>query len=335
MVLTPSVAAASPSRVYLKISRKRARDDVDGEGERPTHVRVEWDSAEMGVPPPALHAALASRSKFLFRRLRHAADEAAAVEDAAGNAPLQRQAAPARPPSRSLVERVTVAGQCLVIECGVAAAAGSADRDGGAAVELFVLDARATESAAMVDAFGDFAVTEAEAEDVPRGGHKRNRDTEAAGELPCYFLAPLRRTSCEEDHSSAAAGAAVTPSPSSCWGVVRADEDGSVGQLLREYDEALYMEGDGEAAADLYCYPDHRKDDEYDSNAEDFSGNDYPNDADDRSAESTGVADAVSSDSSTGRRRRGAALRRNTYGIFCEDGYSERSLSSGWGSDDD
>lgn len=31
---------------------------------------------------------------------------------------------------------------------------------------------------------------------------------------------------------------------------------------------------------DIYCYPDHRKDDEYDSNAEDFEGNDYPQEED-------------------------------------------------------
>ncbi|KAG5494978.1 hypothetical protein JKF63_02030 [Porcisia hertigi] len=326
MTTNTHVADDAPQpRVYLKVNRKRGRDDFVEEAMASTHVRVQWDRTEMGSPPPILQPALSSRTKLVFRRLHQInADKLTGMALA-----LERQSARKRltQPSRSQVERLTVTRECVVIECGVAVSHPDVDP---AAVDLFVLDSRATERDAMIEAFGDFAITEDDLTGCTASSLKRGRDDED-GDLPCYFLAPVRRTSGVGDRIINAADSAL--GPPSRWGVVEADGDGTMWRLLQEYDESLCVEVTGDATADLYCYPDHRKDDEYDSNAEDFSGNDYPDDADDGSGESPRRSDAEASDFVTRHHGR-HAVPHNTYGIFCEEGYSERSLSTGWRSDD-
>ncbi|TPP55684.1 hypothetical protein CGC20_11390 [Leishmania donovani] len=316
---------ACQPRVYLKVSRKRCRDGFVEEAAPPTLVRVQWDSAEMGPLPPVLHATLSCRTKFIFRRLRHlGAEQSTGMAKA-----LMPQVSTNRQtrPFRSPVERVTASGQCVVIECGDGV---SRVDDGAAVVELFTLDSEATEEDTMVEAFGEFAITEDDLVGCTRSSLKRGR-VEEDEDLPCYFLAPRRCTCSVGGHSSADANL-VSASPSR-WGAVETDADGAMWRLLQEYDELLCVEAIGDATEDLYCYPDHRKDDEFDSNAEDFSGNDYPDDADGRSGESAERAEDEASGSSTGRRR-GRLASRSTYGMLCEEGYSERSLSSGWNSDD-
>nr|CAJ2479563.1 unnamed protein product [Leishmania braziliensis] len=323
--LTRSAGDACQPRVYLKVSRKRGRDGFVEEAVSPTRVRVQWDSAEMGTPPLILQAALSSRTKFVFRRL-HQIDAERSSRMATRLVPHGATKMHTRL-SHSQVERLTVAGQCVVIECGDDV---SGADDGAGTVELFVLDSRATERDAMMEAFGEFAIMEDDLTGCSQSSLKHGRGEEDE-DLPCYFLRPLRRTSSVGDHSTAAEDSVLaSPSP---WGAVKADEDGTMRRFLQEYDEMLCMEATGDATADLYCYPDHRKDDEYDSNAEDFSGNDYPDEADGRSGESTRRTDEEASNSST-RRQRVYVTSRNTYGISCEEEYSERSLSSGWGSDD-
>lgn len=186
----------------------------------------------------------------------------------------------------------------------------------------------------MEDAFGDFAITDDAGSDGAALKRQRNAD-----EVADVVLAPVRRLARQQDHSTAAVAAAgevvrllskELPSASR-WGAVEADVAGATWAMLQAHDEALCVENADEVAADLYCYPDHRKDDEYDSNAEDFSGNDYPDDADDADA-----TEHDGSDSSTGRQRcHGYGRSYEGYGMFCEEGYSERSLSSGWGSGDE
>lgn len=311
-------------RVYLKVSRKRDRDGFVEEATPPTHVRVQWDSAEMGPLPPVLQASLSCRTKFVFRRLRHVdAEQSTGMTKVLMPKVSTKQQTQ---PFCSLVERLIASGQCVVIECGDGV---SRVDDGAAVVELFVLDSKATEGDAMLEAFGEFAITEDYLAGGTRNSLKRDR-VEEDEDLPCYFLAPRRRTCSVGDHSSADADS-VLVSPSR-WGAVETDADGRMWRLLQEYDELLCVEAIGDATADLYCYPDHRKDDEFDSNAEDFSGNDYPDDADGRSGESAERAEDEASDSSTGRRG-GRVVSRSTYGMFCEEGYTERSLSSGWSSD--
>lgn len=79
-----------------------------------------------------------------------------------------------------------------------------------------------------------------------------------------------------------------SPSLSNYW--EKATEelvDGICQELVTAYyTDPLFQDEEGENVGtgknhyleDLYIYPDHRKDDEYDSNAEDFEGNDYPED---------------------------------------------------------
>ncbi|GET91754.1 hypothetical protein, conserved [Leishmania tarentolae] len=324
---TPTCPAFDPCnpRVYFKLSRKRGRDGFIEEAAPPTHVRVEWNSSEMGTLPPVLQASLSCRTKYVFRRLCHRETERSTgmAEGLLPRVSTKRQTQP----SRSPVERVTVTGQCVVIECGDGL---SCVNDAAAAVELFVLDPEATERDALVEAFDEFAITEDDMCGCTQSSMKRGR-VEEHEDLPCYFLAPRHRTSSVGDyHSSNADVVLKTPSR---WGAVESAEDGTMWRLLQEYDELLCVEAVGEATADLYCYPDHRKDDEFDSNAEDFSGNDYPDDADDGSDECTKRAEDEASNFSTGRERVGVESC-DTYGMFYEEGYTERSLSSGWSSDD-
>jgi len=57
----------------------------------------------------------------------------------------------------------------------------------------------------------------------------------------------------------------------SCW-----DDDSNDGDV-----EFVCCDNDANGARDAYTYTDHRQDDEYDSNAEDYMGNDYPDEDDD------------------------------------------------------
>ncbi|KAG5469275.1 hypothetical protein LSCM1_02490 [Leishmania martiniquensis] len=322
MNLSPCGGGTPQTRVYLKVSRKRGRDGFLEEANPPTHVRVQWDSAEMGTLPLVLQPVISSRTRLVFRRLPRIEMERSTRK---GQVPAPRESAKQQAQkSCSQVERLTATAQCVVIECDDSLS--SADVS-APAMELFILDSKATESDAMVEAFGEFAITEDDAPGGTRVRLKRGRGEEDE-QLPCYFLTPLRRTSSVGDHSIAVTDPA---SSSSRWGSVEVDEDGAMWKLLQKYDEVLCLEDRADAMADLYCYPDHRKDDEYDSNAEDFSGNDYPDDADDRSDVSARRSDQEPSDVSTGRPRGGVASR-DTYGIFCEEDYTERSLSSGWSS---
>ncbi|KPA76853.1 hypothetical protein ABB37_07651 [Leptomonas pyrrhocoris] len=324
-------------RVYLKINRKSCRDGLVEDAPASQYVRVQWDAAEMGALPAPLQRALATRTKYLFRRLPDPAKKAAAsgCGDTAVTPSETSECATAvttlSAPARTPVERVTQAGQCVLIECGGGGEAGAADTSAAAspaAMALYVLDTRASERQAMEEAFGEFAVTD----DTPAGydAVKRARDT--TDDVADVYLAPVRRLSRGQDHATAPQAEEVAPSIS-CWGPVEEDVAGTTWEMLQAYEELLCVESGGEGAADLYCYPDHRKDDEYDSNAEDFSGNDYPNDADEGSERSSSGGEGEGSESSTWRRgRRGHGCA--AYGMFCEEGYRERSLSSGWSSDD-
>ncbi|KPI86869.1 hypothetical protein ABL78_4059 [Leptomonas seymouri] len=323
-------------RVYLKINCKRSRDSFFEDAPANQYVRVQWDAAEMGVPPPPLQGALAAGTKVLFRRLPNPAVKAAASDldavlaacDTSEDAITGNMHAE---PVHTHVERVTQAGKCFLIECG----GGEAERPTSppaislpAASALYVLDPRASEREAMEDAFGEFAITD----EAPTECDTSKRKRVATDSIADVYLAPVRRLSLDQDHATAAqteeAGAFI-----SRWGPVEEDVTGATWKMLLGYDELLCVESAGEAATDLYCYPDHRKDDEYDSNAEDCSRNDYPNDVDEGS-ESRSGENGEGSESSTGRRLR--HRHGNTaYGMFCEEGYSEYSLSSGWSDDDD
>ncbi|EPY24664.1 hypothetical protein STCU_07067 [Strigomonas culicis] len=92
-----------------------------------------------------------------------------------------------------------------------------------------------------------------------------------------------------------------------------------------------YVDEDADGGSENYLYYDHRKDDEYDSNAEDFSGNDYPENADEGSSSLSSRRSMNHSECSD----QPAHRRTQHYGMFYEDDYEEQPLSEGWSSDDD
>ncbi|CAD2217855.1 hypothetical protein ADEAN_000534100 [Angomonas deanei] len=97
----------------------------------------------------------------------------------------------------------------------------------------------------------------------------------------------------------------------------------SLPEIINEY-ELQYVEEDELPAKDNYVYYDHRKDDEYDSNAEDLSLNDYPDD-EDRDDHSQ-MSDLYAMDE-------GVSRRGGHYGFYNESDYTDGALSEGWQSD--
>lgn len=338
-------AAPPPPRVYLQLHHKRPREGFLEEAPGSQYVRLQWDTTEMGAPPAALQRALAAtQTKYIFRRLPDPASGGAAQQSKDTSSEVHAGAAVNGRASRCAhVERVTRAGKCVLIECGDGASANASTSVRNTTMEaastLYVLDSHATAAAAMTDAFGEFAITDDDDADTCAVDGLFKRERGNTDDIADVFLAPVRRrTEAQGDSAALSCVQNADVAGDSAWGAVEEDATGTTWAMLRAYDAQLCVESAGEATADLYCYPDHRKDDEYDSNAEDFSGNDYPDDADDGGGDDDdgydgrGYGDA-SSLSSTGRhdrRGRGTAA----YGMFCEENYSERSLSSGWSSDD-
>ncbi|RNF03595.1 hypothetical protein TraAM80_05755 [Trypanosoma rangeli] len=104
------------------------------------------------------------------------------------------------------------------------------------------------------------------------------------------------------------------------------EEAPSIYDMLREHGQDCFlMEENAGCDPGLYIYPDHRRDDEYDSNAADFSANEYPEEPS-TSSDTTGRTD-LEDEEDTMRRR------NVRYGnAWYDEGYMEASLSSGWSS---
>lgn len=142
-------------------------------------------------------------------------------------------------------------------------------------------------------------------------------------------------------------------STSSAWGVVVDESELPLSTWLNDVMPLLALSDEAaraEAQADLYCYPDHRRDDEYDSNAEDFSANEYPDDDDDddglgadarcrvfrfrrSSVRSTEDEEDETDDACADNRVYGTDV--GAYGFFHEEGYREKALGRGWDSEGD
>ncbi|EKF32583.1 hypothetical protein MOQ_003563 [Trypanosoma cruzi marinkellei] len=119
--------------------------------------------------------------------------------------------------------------------------------------------------------------------------------------------------------------------PHSAEGGGRTDDcEGEISlyDMLRDHGQDLFLlEEDAGCEPELYIYPDHRRDDEYDSNAADFSGNEYP---EEKSTSSNASVRTDSEDENDAVRR-----RKNCYGdLWFDEDYAEASLSSGWSSHD-
>ncbi|CCW66128.1 unnamed protein product [Phytomonas sp. Hart1] len=154
---------------------------------------------------------------------------------------------------------------------------------------------------------------------------KRLRD--AKDSMHTFFLVPPRRARLDEGE-----GDANTPST---WPLICEESDSILLDCIHGYEDlvSFVLEGSGAAREDLYCCADHRKDDEYDSNAEDFSGNDYPeSECFDNSMSDMDSHSTTQKDSEFGQDYRPSRLRTN-YGIFCEPDYIENCLGEGWESD--
>ncbi|KEG14714.1 hypothetical protein DQ04_00331070 [Trypanosoma grayi] len=101
--------------------------------------------------------------------------------------------------------------------------------------------------------------------------------------------------------------------------------------MLHDYGQNCFLlEDDASCDPELYLYPDHRKDDEYDSNAADFSGNEYPEEPSTSSNSSKGSSTCMESEFYEDSEVR--HHRRRTKDLWCEDGYNEAPLGSGWDS---
>lgn len=115
---------------------------------------------------------------------------------------------------------------------------------------------------------------------------KRPRTWEDAPELilrPRHVMEKLASSTSKEE---AVTSSLYHPNSLNAWEAASSAVVGDIiEELQRVYDaEQVEAEGGEEAVhkaylQEIYCYPDHRKDDEYDSNAEDFEGNDYPDDS--------------------------------------------------------
>lgn len=176
--------------------------------------------------------------------------------------------------------------------------------------------------------------------------------TEDPDKIPAYTLRAPKRARIERSDDEA--GDQSSPPHCSAWGQF-SDAGGMLLMnwiheempLLALTDEAAWAE----AQADLYCYPNYRFDDEYDSNAEDCAANEYPDEdavpggaahGGDESDEegdwhdsdrSEGQEYDDNSDDSGEHRRRGGAPEG--YGMFHEDNYHDGTLGRGWESEDD
>ncbi|EKG04121.1 hypothetical protein TCSYLVIO_004822 [Trypanosoma cruzi] len=120
--------------------------------------------------------------------------------------------------------------------------------------------------------------------------------------------------------------------PQSAEGGGRTDDcEGEISlyAMLRDHgQDPFLLEEDAGCEPELYIYPDHRRDDEYDSNAADFSGNEYP---DEQSTSSNASVRTDSEDENNMVRR-----PKGCYGdLWYDEDYAEASLSSGWSSHDD
>lgn len=101
--------------------------------------------------------------------------------------------------------------------------------------------------------------------------------------------------------------------------------------LQKNYDDFL-LDEQGAIDPELYLYPDHRKDDEYDSNAADFSANEYPDEtSSSNSIRTDGMSTAGTYDDERCHRPRGVWGSSG----FCGDSDVGDPLGSSWNDTDD
>lgn len=287
--------------------RKRYREDdttdgggETGSGDAPSLVRLRWDSAEMGSPTAPLVPFLGSPSQpgtLLFRRV---------VRNSNFIDPSPPQGHQADGMQEGLGPSVYLRSlsynpNYVVLDCSEANASHSYSLHDK---HLFVLDdtMEAQEhpmGRLMMDVQLNNEEEECFTEPQPHSravvygrGAKRKR---ACDVIPEYYIKPLLKT--EETPSIANASPVAEAHTQGAANYWEQAESALVDEMLAELsafpldlhcdrEEEIrkqYLEG-------IYCYPDHRLDDEYDSNAEDYEGNDYPDEDEDDSLSEESVS---------------------------------------------
>ncbi|RNF06398.1 uncharacterized protein Tco025E_07582 [Trypanosoma conorhini] len=348
-----------PSRsrgVYMRVKRLRSWDAAGEEDAAPSRLRIRLEKKDdvknivcralgsVALSPPASLGTEQASCTLHFRLLPKVGVSAPPVH-APSN--MHDGVFPA-PSPRLSVERLWSLRGCTVMDCAaverkrglnspsiLGTEEEKVDRRTTAAEAtqkwlLYVLDREAigeedeleeeNEAATATDdefCFDDLTITRAQEDggvDTSEVGvgtcrvrRKRFRDTDA----PEYSLLLGPCAAAGDDH------------PHGC------EEALSLFDTLRDHgQDCLLLEEDAGCEPELYIYPDHRRDDEYDSNAADFSANEYPEEL------STGSDTTGRTDS---EERNGTARRRHgRYGsVWYDEGYTEASLSSGWNSSGD
>ncbi|KAH9578170.1 hypothetical protein LSM04_006725 [Trypanosoma melophagium] len=112
------------------------------------------------------------------------------------------------------------------------------------------------------------------------------------------------------------------------------EDEALIYEMLRDHGQnCFFLEEENGCERELYVYPDHRKDDEYDSNAADFSGNEYPEEPSESNTSVIGSECSEYDDDDDDDDKR--HYKRRQGDLWYEESYRETSLSSGWNSCDD
>lgn len=377
----PRVGSTPVYLRWTRVRRRDREDANDGTDAFPPLMKLRWDDASMDEAPfPMDTDSASSTPSTAAGREAHRREHAAlfrrveGVVQREGGAPaLSRAVGPGDAVERSIhVCGVKRLRDGVVIECAEPLTAGR-DIGGGARSlevhgeeeeEIYVMTQgwrRGAKGRARGAAFTDPIEDEFRFDDlsvgdgpsthllpviqthdraVPTPLHEDSEEDEAEEEdsaVPTFHLRPAKRARLE-----------LPDTPSSCggWGEITEATEVPLADWLREVMPLLPLTDDAaraEAQADLYCYPDHCHDDEYDSNAEDFPGNDYRDDDEDAEEEpldrdsDDGYSSAVhtQSDADDGDLRPLSVHEGfgGAYGMFHEEGYSEKPLGDGWQSE--
>lgn len=250
--------------------RQREDDGSQNVSDVPEYVRLRWDEGEMGRPSLALQRFIhVSRDGAVFRR----AEMSGGPSREPKGTPIKKiatssaQADAKRTDEEASVPlgAIAVGDSLAVIDC----TRNAAGDPPSSSKRVFVFDKQASllyEEAALEEELSELNMRE-----TRFTVHKRQRSWL---NIPEYYLRPSARSET-----------ASTPSSVSHWEAAAEEMNDFLLEELQGYLMPWEREEDirQEYLQGIYCFPDHRLDDEYDSNAEDHEANDYPEEMSSRS----------------------------------------------------